>query len=78
MVEPETKKFRGRIHTKVSTSEVQPNDVIMFNDGGFYCRFVKSVAKKTVTVSQPKGMKPKTKRVNREDIKECWRWRKKN
>jgi len=53
-------------------------DVVMFTDNGSYTRFVKSVAKKTVSVEQPKGFKPPTKRIPRAYIKEVWRWHKKD
>ncbi len=74
-MEQPTKKFRGRIHNKIPTEDVKPGDIVMYNAGGGYCRSVASVAMKTVMVDQPKGMKPRTKRINREDIKEVWRWR---
>ena len=72
-----TKKFKSRIYIEVPTKEVQPGDIIVFNDNGSYTRIVKSVAKSTVMVEQPKDFKPRTKRVNRKCIKETWRWHKK-
>ena len=77
-MEQQTRKFRSRIHNQVPTAEVQPGDVIVFTDGGSYTRSVDSVTKANVWVKQPKGMKPKTKMVERENIKECWRWHKKD
>ena len=72
-----TKKFKSRIYIEVPTKEVQPGDIVAYNDGGSYTRIVKSVAKSTVMVEQPKDFKPRTKRVNRKNITRCWRWRKK-
>lgn len=73
MMEQPTKKFRGRIHQQVPIDEVTAGDIIMFVDVRSYTRSVKSVAKKTVMVHQPKGLKPRAKRVDRESIKEVWR-----
>ncbi len=56
--------------------EVAAGDVVMYTDTGYYTRFVKRVSPKTVVVEQPKGMRPPTKRIDRKDIKECWRWHK--
>lgn len=76
-MEQPTKKFRNRIYHQTPTAEVMPGDVIMYVDGGTYTRFVKSVATKSVMIEQPKGLKPKTKRIDRKSIKRCWRWYKK-
>lgn len=65
--------MRGRLYHQIPVTDVGAGDVIMYTDTGFYTRFVKSVSKKTVIVEQPKGMRPPTKRVSREVIKECWR-----
>ena len=69
------KKMRGRWYHKVDNDFVTAGDIIIYNDDGLYTRVVKSVSKKTVMVDQPEGLKPKTKRVDREDIRECWRKR---
>lgn len=74
----ETKKFGNRIYVRVDVNDVQPDDVVFFQDQGLHTRFCVSVAKKVILVDQPKGFKPKTKRVPRKNIKEVWRWWKKN
>lgn len=75
--EPRTKKFNKRIYVEVSVSDVQPGDIISFiTKRGKYTRFVVSVTNINVSVRQPKGFKPTTKRVPRKDVKECWRWHK--
>ncbi len=72
----ETKKFRGRVYVRVPAQDVESGDVIMFTTSrGSYCRFVSRVTKANVMVEQPKGMRPRTKRVDRESITECWRRR---
>lgn len=61
---------------KVDRNDIQADDVVFFQDGGFHSRYVVSVSKKSIMVDQPKGFKPKTKRVSRENITEVWRWHK--
>lgn len=73
-MEQPTRKIRNRIHHQVPTVEVTADDVIMYTSPrGTYWRVVASVTKASVKVTQPKGFKQKTGRVNRGDIKECWR-----
>jgi hypothetical protein len=71
------KKMKGRWYRRVPNEDVKKNDLIIYIDsftGGAYHRYVKSVAKKTVTVHMlitPSGKKHK--RVARTNIKEVWR-----
>ena len=70
--------MRGRLYRKVAATDVIIGDVVIYEDGGTYTRIVKSVSKKTIMIEQPTGLTPKTKRVGRQNIKECWRWHKKD
>jgi hypothetical protein len=76
MTEP-TLKLRNRIYHPVPIDDVQAGDAVVYVDAGRrHTRFATSVTKTNVVVDQPKGFKPKTKRVHRSDIKEVWRWHK--
>lgn len=76
MTEP-TLKLRNRIYHPVQIADVRAGDVVVYVDAGRrYTRFVARVTAINIVVEQPKGFKPKTKRVFRSDVKEVWRWHK--
>lgn len=73
----ETKKFKNRLYRLVPNEDVEPGDIITYIDGGTRTQVVESVSRRSVTVEQPKGFSPPTKRVSRHNIKETYRWHRK-
>lgn len=72
-----TLKLRNRIYHPVPIADVQAGDAVVYvDDGRRHTRFVARATATHLLVEQPKGFKPKTKRVYRIDVKEVWRWHK--
>ena len=71
----EEKKFSGRIYLSVPTKQVRAGDIIEWTNTGRHTSIVDSVTAANVMVKQPKGFKPKTKRVPRKNVTKCWRRR---
>ncbi len=67
----------GRLYVSIEPADVQPDDVVGWRDRHVHHNKVKAVSKKTVTIQNHPNLKPTTKRVNRSQVIECWRWHKK-
>lgn len=73
----ETRKFRGRVYFPVPVEEVDSDDFIFYIENGFRCNCVEKVTGKNIIIRNHQGLLPRTKRVHKKLVKECWRWHKK-
>lgn len=67
----------GRLYVSIELTDVQPGDIVSWKGRHLHHNKVKEVSKKSVIIQNHPNLKPTTKRVNRSQIIECWRWHKK-
>ena len=73
----ETRRMAGRLYTHIELGDILPGDIVAWQGRHIHYNKVKSASKKAVTIFNHKGLKPVTKRVFMNQVRECWRWHKK-